>query len=202
MEFSTTAIHHGQSTDAATGAVSAPIYQTSTFEQDAPGRNRGYDYARTNNPTRARVEGVLAALEHGHHAALFGSGLAAEHAILQAYLRPGDGVVVPLDVYGGTYRLLHRVFEPLGCTVTPVDFSDLAAVGAAVTAGPRLVWLESPTRGCRSTTSARCAARRTTPGRSWSSTTRLRRPTSSGRSTSAPTWSCTASPSTSPATPT
>jgi cystathionine beta-lyase/cystathionine gamma-synthase len=145
MEFSTTAIHHGQSTDAATGAVSAPIYQTSTFEQDAPGRNRGYDYARTNNPTRARVEGVLAALEHGHHAALFGSGLAAEHAILQAYLRPGDGVVVPLDVYGGTYRLLHRVFEPLGCTVTPVDFSDLAAVGAAVTAGPRLVWLESPT---------------------------------------------------------
>lgn len=145
MEFSTTVIHFGQPADAATGAIATPIHQTSTFEQDTPGRHRGFDYARTNNPTRQRLEAVLAELEHGAHAAVFGSGLAAEHAVLQAFLRPGDRIVVPLDVYGGTYRLLHRVFEPLGCRVTSVDFADLDAVRAATAAGTRLVWLESPT---------------------------------------------------------
>ena len=88
---------------------------------------------------------MLAELEGANHAAVFGSGLAAEHAILQAYLKPGRAIVVPSDVYGGTFRMLHRVFEPIGCRVTTVDFSDLAALERAVTADTTIVWLESPT---------------------------------------------------------
>ncbi len=145
MEFSTKTIHFNQGTDALTGAVAAPIYQTATFEQDGPGENRGFDYSRTNNPTRQRLEGVLAELEGAAHAAVFGSGLAAEHAILQAYLKPGRAIVVPNDVYGGTFRMLHRVFEPIGCAVTTADFADLPAVEQAITADTALVWLESPT---------------------------------------------------------
>ncbi|MBP7775747.1 MAG: PLP-dependent transferase [Acidobacteria bacterium] len=145
MEFATRTIHFNQPTDPATGAIVAPIYQTTTYEQQAPGDNRGFDYSRTNNPTRERLEGVLADLERGRHCAVFGSGLAAEHAVLQAYLPPGSAIVVPLDLYGGTFRLLHRVFEPLGCTVIPVDFSDPDAVARAITPEVRLVWLESPT---------------------------------------------------------
>ena len=145
MHFATRAIHAVQPSDPSTGAVIAPIYQTSTFEQEAPGVNLGFDYSRTNNPTRARLEGVLADLEGAGHCAVFASGLAAEHAILQAYLRPGDHVVVPLDVYGGTYRLLTRVFASLDLAITPVDTADLAAVDAAITPRTRLVWLETPT---------------------------------------------------------
>jgi cystathionine gamma-lyase len=145
MEFATRAIHFRQPTDPLTGAVTPPIYQTTTFEQVAPGEHRGFDYSRTNNPTRQRLEAVLADLEHGHHAAVFASGLAAEHAVLLAHLTPGTSIVVPHDVYGGTYRLLHRVFEPLGCRVVRADFSDLEALAAAIDATTRLVWLESPT---------------------------------------------------------
>jgi len=145
MRFATRAIHAAQPSDPSTGALIAPIYQTSTFEQDSPGVNRGFDYARTNNPTRQRLESVLAELEGVGHCAVFASGLAAEHAILQAYLRPGDQVIVPNDVYGGTYRLLNRVFAGYHLRITPVDTTDLEAVSAAVTAGTRLVWLESPT---------------------------------------------------------
>lgn len=145
MEFATRAIHAGQPTDALTGAVTPPIYQTTTFEQAAPGEHRGFDYSRTNNPTRQRLEAVLADLEHGQHAAVFASGLAAEHAVLLAHLTPGTRIVVPHDVYGGTYRLLHRVFEPLGCRIARADFSDLPALAAAMDATTRLVWLESPT---------------------------------------------------------
>lgn len=145
MRFATRAIHAAQPSDSSTGALIAPIYQTSTFEQESPGVNRGFDYARTNNPTRQRLEGVLAELEGVGHCAVFASGLAAEHAVLQAYLRPGDQVVVPNDVYGGTYRLLTRVFAGYQLRITPVDTTDLEAVRAAVTAETRLVWLESPT---------------------------------------------------------
>jgi len=145
VRFATRAIHAAQPSDPSTGALIAPIYQTSTFEQESPGVNRGFDYARTNNPTRQRLEQVLAELEGVAHCAVFASGLAAEHAILQAYLRPGDEVIVPNDVYGGTYRLLNRVFAGYGLRVTPVDTTDLAAAAAAITAGTRLVWLESPT---------------------------------------------------------
>lgn len=145
MHFSTRTIHAGQPSEPHTGAVVAPIFQTTTYQQEGPGEHRGFDYTRTSNPTRKRLEAVLADLEGGAHCAVFGSGLAAENAILQAYLKPGDTIVVPVDVYGGTFRLLHRVFEPVGAIVERVDFSDLAALRRAVEAGPKLVWLESPT---------------------------------------------------------
>ena len=145
MEFSTRTIHAGQPSEPETGSLIAPIFQTSTYEQDAPGVNRGFDYSRTNNPTRARLEAVLADLEGVAHAAVFASGLAAENAVLQAYLKPGDEIVIPLDVYGGTYRLLTKVYEPIGCVVRQVDLSDHAGLAAALTERTRLVWIESPT---------------------------------------------------------
>jgi cystathionine gamma-lyase len=137
MEFSTRTIHAAQASEPQTGAIVAPLFQTTTYQQIAPGEHRGFDYTRTNNPTRQRLEAVLADLEGGTDAAVFGSGLAAEHAILQAYLKPGDEILAPIDVYGGTFRLLHRVLQ--------VDFSDAAALDAGLASRPRLVWLESPT---------------------------------------------------------
>jgi cystathionine beta-lyase/cystathionine gamma-synthase len=122
----------------------APIFQTSTYEQEGPGIHQGFDYSRTNNPTRARLEAVLADLEGVRHAAVFASGLAAEHAVLQAWLRPGDEIVTPQDVYGGTYRLLTRVLQS-DCTVRQVDFGDPQAFAAALSDKTRLVWIESPT---------------------------------------------------------
>ena len=145
MEFSTRTIHAAQPSEPGTGALIAPIFQTSTFEQDAPGEHRGYDYSRTNNPTRARLEAVLADLEGVSHAATFASGLAAENAVLQAWLGPGDEIVVPLDVYGGTYRILTRVYQPRGCIVRQVDVGDPGALAAALSPRTKLVWIESPT---------------------------------------------------------
>jgi cystathionine gamma-lyase len=145
MKFSTKAIHAGQPAEPETGAVVAPIFQTSTYEQEAPGQDKGFSYSRTNNPTRQRLEAVLAALENVQYAAAFASGLAAEHAVLQAYLRPGDEVIIPLDVYGGTYRILNKVFQPMGVTNKQIDTCDLAAVEAAITPRTRMVWIESPT---------------------------------------------------------
>jgi cystathionine beta-lyase/cystathionine gamma-synthase len=145
MRFATRTIHAAQPSDPGSGALIAPIFQTSTFEQDAPGEHRGFDYSRTNNPTRQRLERVLADLEGVDHAAVFASGLAAENAVLQAFLRRGDEVIVPLDVYGGTYRLVSRVYESLECRIRPVDTTQLAAVAAAISERTRLVWLESPT---------------------------------------------------------
>ncbi|MGE5837008.1 MAG: trans-sulfuration enzyme family protein [Acidobacteriota bacterium] len=145
MDFATKTIHAGQPAEPLTGAVVSPIFQTTTYQQLGPGEHRGFDYTRTSNPTRKRLEAVLAELEGASHAAVFGSGLAAEHAILQAYLKPGGEIVVPGDVYGGTFRMLHRVFEPIGCRVTRVDFSDLPSLTRAITRETSLVWLESPT---------------------------------------------------------
>ena len=145
MRFATRTIHAAQPSEPGTGALIAPIFQTSTYEQNAPGEHRGFDYSRTNNPTRQRLEQVLADLEGVTHAAVFASGLAAENAVLQAYLRAGDEVIVPLDVYGGTYRMLTRVYEPLGCSVHAVDTTQLECVTEAITDRTRLVWLESPT---------------------------------------------------------
>ena len=100
MKFATKTIHAGQPSEPETGSLIAPIFQTSTYEQEAPGQDKGFNYSRTNNPTRQRLEAVLAELEGVEHAALYASGLAAENAVLQAYLRPGDEVVIPIDVYG------------------------------------------------------------------------------------------------------
>jgi cystathionine beta-lyase/cystathionine gamma-synthase len=145
MEFATKTIHAGQPSEPETGSLIAPIFQTSTYEQDAPGINRGFDYSRTNNPTRARLEAVLAELEGVPHAAVYASGLAAENAILQAYLTPGDEIVIPLDVYGGTYRILNKVFRPLGCVIRQVDLARPGALESALSARTKLVWIESPT---------------------------------------------------------
>ena len=145
MEFATRAIHAAQDAEAQTGALIAPIFQTSTYEQHAPGEHRGFDYSRTNNPTRKRLEAVLAQLEGVEFAAVYASGLAAENAVFQAYLGPGDEIVIPLDTYGGTYRILNSVFRPMGCAVRQIDIADAAALNSALSRKTRLVWIESPT---------------------------------------------------------
>ncbi|MDR3720519.1 MAG: PLP-dependent aspartate aminotransferase family protein [Candidatus Acidoferrales bacterium] len=145
MKFATRTIHAGQPSEPETGALVAPIFQTSTYEQESPGQDKGFSYSRTNNPTRQRLETVLAELEGVPYAAAFASGLAAENAVLQAYLRPGDEVIIPLDVYGGTYRILNKVYQPIGVVTKQIDTGDLKAVEAALSARTRLVWIESPT---------------------------------------------------------
>jgi cystathionine beta-lyase/cystathionine gamma-synthase len=145
MKFATKTIHAAQPAEPGTGALIAPLFQTSTYRQEAPGVHHGFDYTRTNNPTRQRLEAVLGELEGVKHCAVFASGLAAENAILQAYLRPGDEIILPPDVYGGTYRILNRVYAATGVRVTQVDFADLPALRAACASRPRLVWIETPT---------------------------------------------------------
>ncbi|MDT5038543.1 MAG: cystathionine gamma-synthase [Micromonosporaceae bacterium] len=144
--FDTLAIHAGQEPDPRTGAVVPPIYQTSTFAQDAVGSPRlGYEYSRSANPTRDALQECLAALEGGHRGLAFASGLAAEDALLRTVCRPGDHVVIPGDAYGGTYRLFDRVAQPWGLDFTPADLSDIDAAGAALRRGTRVVWVETPT---------------------------------------------------------
>jgi len=145
MKFATKTIHAGQPSEPETGALVSPIFQTSTYEQESPGHDKGFSYSRTNNPTRQRLESVLAQLEGVPFAAAFASGLAAENAILQAYLRPGDEVIIPLDVYGGTYRILNKVFQPIGVVVRQIDTGNLDAVEKAITPRTRFVWIETPT---------------------------------------------------------
>ncbi len=145
MKFATRTIHAGQPSEPETGALVAPIFQTSTYEQESPGQDKGFSYSRTNNPTRQRLETVLAELEGVPFAAAFASGLAAENAILQAFLRPGDEIIIPLDVYGGTYRILNKVYANFGVVTRQIDTGDLKAVEAALSPKTRLVWIESPT---------------------------------------------------------
>ncbi len=142
--FSTRAIHAGQGPDAATGATVVPIYATSTFTQEAPGRHKGYEYSRSGNPTRAALETCLASLEGAERALAFASGLAASSAVL-SILKPGDEVVAAADLYGGTFRLLERVFKPWG--LLPRYTEDPSPEGFAAIVGPatRLVWIETPT---------------------------------------------------------
>ena len=144
--LATKAIHAGYRPDPATGAVNAPIYASSTFAQDGVGGLRGgFDYARTGNPTRAALEASLAAVEEGTFGRAFSSGMAAGDCALRAMLRPGDHVVIPNDAYGGTFRLIDKVFTQWNVGYTPVALSDLNAVRAAMTPQTRLVWVETPT---------------------------------------------------------
>jgi cystathionine beta-lyase/cystathionine gamma-synthase len=143
-EFATRAIHAGQPPDPATGAVAVPIYQTSTFAQEAVGVHKGYEYSRSGNPTRAALETCLASLEGGRHGLAFASGLAATDCVMH-WLNAGDHVVVMEDAYGGTYRLFRRVYERVGLRFSFVDATRLANVEAAFEPSTRLVWLESPT---------------------------------------------------------
>jgi cystathionine gamma-synthase len=145
MRFETKAIHAGQEPEPTYGAVSVPIYQTSTYAQAAVGEHKGYDYARTGNPTRTALEDALAALEEGHGALCFASGMAAESTFFYL-LSPGDHAVVGDDVYGGTYRLVDRVLAPaMGLEYDTADLTDLDALKKAVREETRVVWVETPT---------------------------------------------------------
>jgi cystathionine gamma-synthase len=144
--FATRAIHAGQDPDPSTGSVIVPIHTSSTFVQDGVGGLRqGYEYARTGNPTRSALETCLAALEGGRHGRAFASGMAATDALLRATCRPGDHIVIPDDAYGGTFRLIDKVFRHWGVEHTPVSLSDPAAVRAALRPTTRLLWCETPT---------------------------------------------------------
>jgi cystathionine gamma-synthase len=144
--FSTRAIRAGQDFDPLTGAVVPPVYLTSTFVQDGIGGFRGgYEYARGGNPTRTSLQTLLASLEGGSHAFSFASGLAAEDTLLRAILKPGERVVMGNDVYGGTHRLVNRVFVPWGLGLVTVDMSDLDAVRDAVAeSSTHVLWIETP----------------------------------------------------------
>lgn len=145
MHLDTRTIHFAQEADPATGALVTPIHQTSTYVQEAPAVNKGYNYTRTSNPTRHVLEQVLASLENVDHCAVYSSGLAAENAVLQALLKPGDHIITTPDLYGGTFRLLNDVYVPKGYQWTTVDLNDEEAYAAAFRKETRLVWLESPT---------------------------------------------------------
>ena len=144
MHFETRAIHAGQEPDPATGAVITPIYQTSTFAQEAVGVNKGYDYARVANPTRTALEECLASLENADHGHAFASGVGATSTIMHL-LDPGEHVVCVNDVYGGTYRMFSQVYEPKGYRFTYVTPEELNADAQAHVADARLVWIETPT---------------------------------------------------------
>src|ERR1700730_3638092 len=142
--FSTLAIHAGQEADPATGATVTPIYATSTYTQEAPGKHKGYEYSRTGNPTRAALETCLAALEEGERGLAFASGSAAWAAVLST-LRPGDEVAAAADLYGGTFRLLERVFKPWGLISHYTDDPSLEGFRKIMTPTTKMIWLESPT---------------------------------------------------------
>jgi cystathionine beta-lyase len=139
-----TQLIHSIPTDPLTGALSVPIYQTSTFEQDAPGVNRGYDYARSNNPTRAALENLVATLEKGTAASAFSSGLAAIDAVVKL-LQTDDEIIAVDDIYGGAFRLFTQVYEKFGIKVTYVDTTNASNVYDAITPKTKLIWLETPT---------------------------------------------------------
>ena len=192
MKFATKTIHAGQPSEPETGAVVAPIFQTSTYEQEEPGHDKGFSYSRTNNPTRQRLEAVLAELEGVKYAAAFASGLAAENAVLQAYLRPGDEIIIPRDVYGGTYRILNKVYQPIRRRDSP----DRDGRPEGCRSGHQR---EDETRVDRIAHESAASDQRhrghqpnwrMRAARSWWSTTRLPRPVSSSRSSWARTsWS-------------
>ncbi|HEX7660147.1 MAG TPA: cystathionine gamma-synthase [Pseudonocardiaceae bacterium] len=144
--FATRAIHAGQAPDAATGAVIVPIYATSTFVQEGVGDTRGgYEYSRSANPTRTALEECIASLEGGRFGRAFASGMAAADVALRAMCRPGDHVLIPSDAYGGTFRLLDKVFQNWGVEYTSVALSDVDAVRAAIRPNTRVIWCETPT---------------------------------------------------------
>ncbi|HEX9091604.1 MAG TPA: cystathionine gamma-synthase [Anaerolineales bacterium] len=143
MQFETACIHAGQTPDQAAGAVMTPIYQTSTYVQQGVGKHRGYDYARTGNPTRTTLEACLAILEGGHFGLAFASGMAAIDTTLRL-LSPGDHILAGNDVYGGTYRLFERVLRSYGLDFSYIDTTDLDQVKSSLRANTRLLWLESP----------------------------------------------------------
>jgi len=156
--FSTRAIHAGQEPDPTTGAVVVPVYQTSTYAQEALGKHKGFEYARTHNATRFALERNLAALEGGRHGLCFASGLAATTTLMHT-LSAGDHVVAGSNLYGGTYRLFDRVLRRLGIEFTFVEVTDLAALEAAMRPGTKYVFVETPTNPMMQLTDIAAAAR-------------------------------------------
>jgi len=156
--FATRAIHVGQEPESATGAITVPIYQTSTFAQIAPGVHKGYDYSRTDNPTRTALQMALASLESAKYCLAFSSGMGAETTAM-LLLKQGDHVVCSRDIYGGTYRLFTRVLKDFGVSSSFVDTSDLGEIDRAITNRTRIVWIESPTNPLLRITDIRGAAK-------------------------------------------
>ncbi len=144
MKFGTKAIHAGLEPDPSTGAIMTPIYQTSTYVQESPGKNKGYGYARGKNPTRAALEKNLAALEDGKHAICFSSGMGATDAVIKL-LNPGDEVITGDDLYGGSYRMFTKVFAKYGIKFHFVNMTDVENIRAHVNDKTKLIWLETPT---------------------------------------------------------
>lgn len=144
MKLATKLIHAGATPDPSTGAIMTPIYQTSTYVQEAPGVNKGYEYARSQNPTRKALEDALAIIENGKFALAFSSGVAATDSVIKL-LNPGDEVIAASDMYGGSYRLFTKVWERYGIKFIYVDTTDAANVQAAVSANTKLIWVETPT---------------------------------------------------------
>jgi cystathionine gamma-lyase len=144
MKFNTLAVHAGVEPDPSTGAIMTPIFQTSTYVQDAPGEHKGYEYARTQNPTRQALQESIAALEGGKHGLAFSSGMAAMDAIVKL-LKQGDEVIASSDLYGGSFRLLRSIYEKFGIKSHFVDMSDMRKVEAAINERTKLLWIETPT---------------------------------------------------------
>ncbi|MBC7948370.1 MAG: cystathionine gamma-synthase [Chitinophagaceae bacterium] len=144
MKIATKFIHAGTEPDPSTGAIMTPIYQTSTYVQEAPGKNKGYEYARSQNPTRKALEEALAIIENGKFGLAFGSGVAATDAVIKL-LQPGDEVIAGNDMYGGTYRLFTKIFAKFGIKFLYIDMHDAANVKKHMTSKTRLIWVETPT---------------------------------------------------------
>jgi cystathionine gamma-lyase/cystathionine beta-lyase len=144
MKFGTKAIHAGQEPDPSTGAIMTPVYQTSTFVQASPGKHKGYAYARGKNPTRTALEKCLAALENAKHGLCFSSGMGAVDAVIKL-LRPGDEVITGNDLYGGSYRMFTKVFEPFGIKFHFIDMNDASQIEKYINDKTKLVWIETPT---------------------------------------------------------
>ncbi|HMU59280.1 MAG TPA: aminotransferase class I/II-fold pyridoxal phosphate-dependent enzyme, partial [Chitinophagaceae bacterium] len=144
MKPETRFVHAGMQPDPSTGAIMTPIYQTSTYVQEAPATHKGYEYARSQNPTRKALEDALAEIENGKFGLAFSSGVAATDAVIKL-LAPGDEVICANDMYGGTYRLFSKVFERFGIKFVYVDTTDAGSVKNAVTPATKLIWIETPT---------------------------------------------------------
>jgi cystathionine beta-lyase/cystathionine gamma-synthase len=144
MHINTKVVHAGVEPDPSTGAIMTPIYQTSTYVQAAPGNNKGYEYARSQNPTRAALEKALAELENGAYGLAFSSGVAATDAVIKL-LNPGDEVIAGNDMYGGTYRLFSKVFDRFGIKFTYTDMEDAQSLVPLINSNTKLIWIETPT---------------------------------------------------------
>ncbi len=143
-KLATKMIHAGVEPDPSTGAIMTPIFQTSTYVQDAPGVHKGYEYARTQNPTRHALQAALAAIENGKHCTCYASGLAASDAILKL-LKPGDEVISTNDLYGGTYRIFTKIFQPYGINFHFTGLNDANAIEPLINSNTKMLWVETPT---------------------------------------------------------